>query len=90
VNTRTRIIVTGRVQGVGYRASCAREANRLGVNGSVRNRVDGTVEVVAEGDEASVASLTEWCRVGPTFARVQSIELLSETPTGETTFRIVG
>jgi acylphosphatase len=90
VTTRARIIVTGRVQGVGFRASCAREANRLGVAGSVRNRVDGTVEVVAEGHEAAVATLTEWCRVGPTFSRVQSIEIVSEAPTGETTFRIAG
>jgi len=82
--------VTGRVQGVGFRASCAREANRLGVAGSVRNRIDGSVEVVAEGDEASVAALTEWCRVGPTYARVQSIEVVDEAPTGETTFRITG
>lgn len=90
MNTQARIIVTGRVQGVGYRASCAREATRLGLAGSVRNQVDGSVEIVAEGDEAAVAALTEWCRVGPTFARVQSIEVLSETPTGETTFRIIG
>ena len=90
MNTRARIIVTGRVQGVGFRASCAREANGLGVAGSVRNRIDGSVEVVAEGDEAAVASLTEWCRVGPAYSRVQSIEVFSEAPTGETTFRIAG
>jgi len=90
VTTRARIIVTGRVQGVGFRASCAREANRLGVAGSVRNRIDGSVEVVAEGDDTAVATLTEWCRVGPTFSRVQSIEIVSEAPTGETTFRIAG
>jgi acylphosphatase len=90
VTTRARIIVTGRVQGVGFRASCAREANRLGVAGSVRNRIDGSVEVVAEGDDTAVATLTEWCRVGPTFSRVQSIEIVSEASTGETTFRIAG
>lgn len=82
--------MTGRVQGVGFRASCAREANRLGVAGSVRNRIDGSVEVVAKGDDTAVATLTEWCRVGPTFSRVQSIEIVSEAPTGETTFRIAG
>jgi acylphosphatase len=78
VATRTRIIVTGRVQGVGFRVSCAREANRLYVAGSVRNRIDGSVEVVAEGDETAVASLTEWCRVGPTYSRVPSIEAVSD------------
>ena len=90
MKTRTRIIVTGRVQGVGFRASCGREAKRLGLAGSVRNRADGSVEVVAEGDEAAVESLTDWCRVGPTFARVQSIECINETPAGEATFRITG
>ena len=90
MTARARIIVTGRVQGVGFRASCAREAVRLGVAGSVRNRIDGSVEVLAEGDEAVVASLTEWCRVGPTYSRVQSTDVVSEAPTGETTFRIVG
>jgi acylphosphatase len=90
VKTRTRIIVTGRVQGVGFRASCAREAERLGVAGTVRNRAEGSVEVVAEGDEAAVDSLTDWCRVGPTFARVQSIECINEVPAGEATFRIMG
>lgn len=87
---RTRIIVTGRVQGVGFRVSCAREANRLGVAGYVRNRSDGSVEIVAEGDEAAVTSLTQWCRVGPTYSRVQAIEVASEAPTGGTTFHIVG
>ena len=90
MTTRTRIIVTGRVQGVGFRASCAREASRLGVAGSVRNRIDGSVEVVAEGDDEAVASLAEWCRVGPSYSRVQSIEMVTEAPTGETTFLITG
>jgi acylphosphatase len=90
VKTRTRIIVTGRVQGVGFRASCAREAKRLGVAGTVRNRAEGSVEVVAEGDEVVIDSLTDWCRVGPNFARVQSIECINEVPAGEVTFRIMG
>ena len=90
MKARTRIIVTGRVQGVGFRASCGREAKRLGLAGSVRNLADGSVEVVAEGDEAAVESLIDWCRVGPTFARVQSIKCINETPAGEATFRITG
>lgn len=88
--TRTRIIVTGRVQGVGFRVSCARKAEQLGVAGTVRNRPDGSVEVVAEGHEASVDAMVEWCRVGPTYAQVHSIECTSEAPAGESVFRIVG
>lgn len=90
MTTRARIIVTGRVQGVGFRASCAREAARLSVTGFVRNQIDGSVEVVAEGEEASVEALTEWCRVGPTFSHVLSVDVFGEPPTGETAFRIAG
>ncbi len=90
MTTRARIIVTGRVQGVGFRASCAREASRLGVAGFVRNQIDGTVEVVAEGDDAAVEALTQWCRVGPTFSHVVTIDVSTQVPTGETAFRIAG
>ncbi len=75
---------------MGFRASCAHESKRLGVAGTVRNRADGSVEVVAEGHEAAVDSLIDWCRVGPTFARVQSIGCINEVPVGEHTFRIIG
>ena len=51
---RTRVVVEGRVQGVGYRAACARQARTVGVNGWFRNRTDGTVEAVFEGVETAV------------------------------------
>ena len=75
---------------MGYRASCARRARQLGVSGTVRNRPDGAVEVVAEGDGAAVDSLVDWCRAGPAYARVTSVERTLEDPVGETGFRIVG
>ena len=85
-----RAIISGRVQGVGYRAYCSRTAVGLGVDGTVRNRPDGTVEVVAEGDPDAVDALLDWCRGGPRYARVRSVESTSEEPVGETGFRIVG
>ena len=68
--------VAGRVQGVAYRASMQHEALRLQLTGWVRNLADGRVEFVATGHEARVASLIEWARSGPAFARVD--ELYSE------------
>jgi len=82
------MIVTGRVQGVGFRVSCAREAKRLGLGGSVRNLADGSVEVLAEGDEAAVEAMTTWCHSGPMYARVSSVDSVIEVPLGETHFRV--
>jgi len=77
------------VQGVGFRAACAREAKRLGLGGSVRNRPDGSVEILAEGDEATVAALSEWCRTGPLYSEVKNVISLNEEPMDEHHFRIV-
>jgi acylphosphatase len=67
------IVVRGRVQGVGFRASCAAVARRLGTSGWVRNRPDGTVEVAVIGPEPAVAELTDWCHHGPPAARVTDL-----------------
>ena len=68
------LIVHGLVQGVGYRESMCREAERLGVAGWVRNRRDRTVEAVIDGDSASVAKMLEWVRRGPPAARVDDVD----------------
>lgn len=70
---RVRAIVTGRVQGVAFRASTVDEACEHGLTGWVRNRVDGSVELEAQGDEARVAALLAWCAHGPPAARVTDI-----------------
>jgi acylphosphatase len=88
VSVAKRIIVSGRVQGVFFRDTCRREANRLGVSGSAANLPDGTVEVVAEGDEDAVESLIAWCRSGPDYASVDSVDVTDVKPTGASSFKI--
>jgi acylphosphatase len=74
-----RLRITGRVQGVGYRAWTVQTATRLNLRGWVRNRLDGSVEAVAIGDDDAVAALIEACRRGgPAAARVAEI-VVSET-----------
>jgi acylphosphatase len=72
---RVKAIVTGRVQGVSYRASACAEARRLGLVGWVVNRDDGGVELEAEGPEAQVAALLVWCEQGPPAARVERVSV---------------
>ncbi len=80
---RARMRVTGLVQGVWYRQSTANEAARLGLAGTVRNLVDGSVEVVAEGPREDVEALAAWCRRGPPAARVDDVAVAWEEPRGE-------
>ena len=85
---RRRLRITGRVQGVWFRESCCEVADRLGLAGSVRNRADGTVEVVAEGPPAEVEALVAWCRSGPPAADVTGVEVDEEEPEGLVGFRV--
>jgi acylphosphatase len=78
---RVRVTVRGRVQGVSYRASTAREARALGLLGWVRNRPDGTVELLAQGAAGDVERLIAWARQGPPAARVDALDLVEERPT---------
>ncbi len=80
---RLRAIVTGRVQGVYFRAYARREAQRLGLSGYALNRADGRVEVVAEGGRAALEQLLVWLRHGPPDARVDSVAPVWERATGE-------
>ena len=76
-----QIRVRGRVQGVGFRDALCVQAQRLGVHGWVRNRVDGSVEAVLQGDDAAVERLIAWARRGPPLAQVRALdELTTETP----------
>ena len=85
---RTHVTVSGRVQGVFYRASCAREAEARGLAGWVRNLPGGDVEAVFEGPDAQVEAMVAWCREGPPGARVETVEIRDGTPAGERGFRV--
>jgi acylphosphatase len=85
---RRRVVVHGRVQGVGFRVSVARRAEQRGVAGWVRNRPDGAVEAVFEGEHGAVESLVEFCRGGPRGASVSSVEVNDEPPEGLARFDV--
>jgi acylphosphatase len=85
---RRRVIVSGRVQGVGYRVACAREAAAAGLAGRVRNLPDGRVEAVFEGPASQVDGLVAWCRRGPRSAVVRDLRVIEEPVTGASGFAI--
>jgi len=77
---RARVHVSGRVQGVGYRANTEAAATERGVDGWVRNRDDGRVEAVLEGDRETVEGMIEWCHTGSPRAEVDDVEVEYEEP----------
>ena len=79
---RIEIVVTGRVQGVGFRVFVAREARALGLAGFVRNRDDGAVEIEAEGDSRAIETFVKRIEVGPVAARVTGCERRALEPRG--------
>jgi acylphosphatase len=85
---RTRVLVSGRVQGVFFRATCARLARDAGLGGYVRNRADGSVEAAFEGPDDAVDRMVEWCRSGPELAHVDDVEAVAEEPVGDVAFRV--
>jgi len=85
---RTRLVVRGRVQGVYFRDSIRERASNEGVFGWARNRADGAVEVVLEGDRRAVAKLATFCESGPSRAAVSGVEATAEKPEGLSGFEI--
>ncbi len=79
---RIKAIVSGRVQGVWFRAHTRDKARELGVRGYVRNLRSGDVELVAQGDDDAVETLLEWARIGPPTAAVSDVRV-SEVENGE-------
>lgn len=86
--TARRLIVSGRVQGVFFRASTRREAEHLGVAGWVRNLPDGTVEAHAEGAAEAVAALEAWAADGPPHAAVTAVDARDAEPEGLGAFEV--
>lgn len=90
MSARAHVVVTGRVQGVFFRAEARDRARSLGLGGWVRNNGDGTVEAVFEGDEERVESMVEWCRRGPAHADVENVQVAWEDPRGDSEFAVQG
>ncbi len=89
-NARARAVISGRVQGVAFRIETQWAAERIGVRGWVRNRPDGTVEALFEGERARVEEMLAWSRHGPALARVTAVDVQREDYRGEfTEFRIL-
>jgi acylphosphatase len=85
---RYRVLISGRVQGVFFRDSCRRLAERHGVAGWVRNLPDGRVEAVFEGPADDVGRLVDWVHTGPRLAAVADVAVQSEPPEGLGAFRV--
>ncbi len=85
---RAHVIVTGRVQGVWFRASTREVAVELGLAGWVRNRPSGEVEAVFEGPRDRVDRAVAWCHTGPPAARVDRCDVTWEDPRGEPPFQV--
>lgn len=87
---RVRVTVSGRVQGVFFRATCARLARDAGLGGYVRNLPDGRLEAAFEGEDLAVDAMVDWCRRGPDLALVDSVDAAVEDPVGDASFRVSG
>ena len=85
---RAHVFVSGRVQGVFYRASTENKAREAGVDGWVKNLADGRVEAVFEGPEPAVETMVEWCETGSRAASVEAVDRTNEEPTGIEGFEI--
>ncbi|MCU4799301.1 acylphosphatase [Halobacteria archaeon HArc-gm2] len=87
-DTRAHVFVSGKVQGVFYRATTREEARKRDVDGWVKNLADGRVEAVFEGPEDAVAEMVEWCHEGSDRARVEDVEVEYGEPAGFDSFDI--
>lgn len=86
--TRAHVYVSGKVQGVYFRATTRDEARKHDIDGWVRNLDDGRVEAVFEGNETAVEAMIEFCHEGSSAARVEEVDATYEEPTGEASFSI--
>lgn len=77
---RWRIVISGEVQGVFYRASAQRKASELGITGWARNKEDGTVEIEAQGTLEILNTLVKWCHEGPPDAEVEKVRVEKSQP----------
>jgi acylphosphatase len=83
MKTGVRVLISGRVQGVWFRASTRQKAQQLGLTGWVRNTSDGKVEAVFEGEENKVNEMIKWCHSGSSLSKVKNVEIKKQNPTNE-------
>ena len=82
------IKIIGKVQNVGFRYYTHKTAIRLNINGFVSNKTDGTVYIEAEGEENNLEQFIDWCRIGPSWARVDDVHIQDGVVCGYDNFRI--
>ena len=75
---RIHILISGRVQGVGFRVAARRKMGELGISGGVENLADGRVEAVFAGKAEKVREMVEWCQEGPPLAKVSRVEVVTK------------
>jgi acylphosphatase len=85
---RIHAVIYGKVQGIYFRAYTQAEGNKIGVKGWVKNRADGAVEVVVEGEPEKVAEMLAWLKQGSPGSQVEKVEVKDERPVGENQFNI--
>ena len=83
MKTTSHVLISGRVQGVWYRASTKSRAEQLGIRGWVRNTSDGKVEAIFEGEEELVEKMINWCYQGPPNAKVEDIKITKKESTNK-------
>jgi len=81
MKTNVHVIISGKVQGVWFRASTKQKAEQLGLTGRVRNTADGNVEAIFEGEEDLVKKMIEWCHRGPPSAQVKHVKVKNQPST---------
>ena len=80
---KAHVIISGRVQGVWFRASVKNKAEQLGINGWVRNTDNGNVEAIFEGNEKNIEEMLKWCSHGPSLAKVDNVEVTKQPASNE-------
>lgn len=89
MNISKHIVVKGRVQGVSYRQSAKKTAEKMGINGTVKNLSDGTVEIFATGNDDDMPEFIAWCNEGPSLAKVTAVTVLDIPVKNFETFSIL-
>jgi acylphosphatase len=81
--SNVHVIISGRVQGVFFRANTKQQAEKLDISGWVRNTNDGKVEAVFQGNENAIDEIIKWCHIGPPLSKVVKVEVKKQKPTNE-------